>query len=504
MSPRMEADDGEGTEACDRDGRVRVKVVSVVRLQLLALCAAVSFGCGEHAGEEPEPQARLNVLLVTVDTLRADHLGCYGSVLGLTPNIDALAARGLRFGATYSPAPFTLPAVGALMTGRYPEALGLSNNLSRIPVGTTTLAVRARDAGYTTAAVVSNPVLSPRSRLDDGFDTYDADIREPEASRSAVERGATATTDAAIAMLAQLDAAGAGQLDSNAARPFFLWVHYQDPHGPYTPPDGMREQYLAAARAAPDGQRKLRKLDGWRGQGGIPAYQYIPRKRDAGWYRAGYAAEIRHVDEELGRLVDTLGRSGVLAQTLVVFTADHGEALGERDYWFAHGEHLDDAAVRVPLLFAGPGVESDVRSETVSLIDVFATLSSVFGLPPGADGAGIDLLAHDSVDADRAVYTSTNKAAASHVKRAIVSAGFKLVRESGPEGPREALYRLPDEQADLASALTEQRLALSQRLDALTPRLERRAAPLAPTDRERDALEALGYVVGGADTWEQQ
>jgi arylsulfatase A-like enzyme len=220
-----------------------------------------------------------------------------------------------------------------------------------------------------------------------------------------------------------------------ARAPFFLWVHYQDPHGPYKPPAGLRERYLAPARAASDGRRELEKLDGWRGLGGIPAYQFIAPEREAGWYRAGYAGEIRHVDDELGRLLDALDRTGRLATTLVVFAADHGEGLGERDYWFAHGEYLDDPAVHVPLILRGPGIAPGVRDEPVSLVDVFATVSEFLALPDRAESdgraPGIDLLSTRTADRSRAVYASTNKSAASRPRRAIVADGWKLVRDGG-------------------------------------------------------------------------
>lgn len=429
-----------------------------------------------------------NLLLITVDTLRADHLGCYGSVLDLSPQIDALAAESTRFLRAYSPAPFTLPAVGALMTGRYPETIGLRHNLSRVPKGTSTLAAELQGHGFETGAVVSNPVLAARSHLDRGFAHYDAEFPETEANREASERGATATTDAALEMLGRLGG-------EPAPAPFFLWVHYQDPHGPYTPPEKLRDRYLEDARRAPDGRRSLPALEGWRGPGGIPAYQFIAPHQEAAWYRAGYAGEVRHVDDEVGRLLGAVSAAGLYDDTVVVFTADHGEALGERDYWFAHGEHLDDAAVRVPLIVRIPGAPAAQREDAVSLVDVVPTVAALLGLSFAEPLAGVNLFAAEARDAGRAVYTSTNESASSRVRRAIVADGFKLVREFSKEGQREQLFRLPNERADLASEHAERRIELARRLDASGPRPLHAAKSAPAASREEiERLRALGYV----------
>jgi arylsulfatase len=463
-------------------------------LACLLAWASAWLGCGDMGpGPATEaPPAAAHLLLVTVDTLRADHLGCYGGTLDLTPQIDALAAESVRFTAAYSPAPFTLPAVGALMTGRYPEAVGLRHNLSRLSPGMSTLAAQLRERGFETAAVVSNPVLAARSRLDRGFDRYDAAVQERETNRAAAERGARATTDAALEVLSQL---GAGR---ESPAPFFLWVHYQDPHGPYTPPGALRESYLEAARMAPDGARELPALAGWRGQGGIPAYQFLTPRREAAWYRAGYAGEVRHVDDEVGRLLRGLRERGLSNQTTIVFTADHGEALGERDYWFAHGEHLDDPAIRVPLLVRAPGLAPGRRDETASLVDVLPTVSGLLGSSLDLTGVGVDLFSTAARERGRAVYASTNEFASSRALRAIVADGFKLVRDVTGESRTERLFRLPDEQTDLGMRDPQRRGALSDALDVLTPQARRHegaGSDPAPTAAEIEQLRALGYVV---------
>ncbi len=302
---------------------------------LLALC--VAWGCWS---------APPDVLLVTVDTLRADHLGAYGSRLGLTPRLDALASESVVFERAYAPSSYTLPSMVALLTGRWPEEAGVDYNTHRLG-DVETLAERLHASGWRTGAVVSNYVLGPRSGLQRGFEHYDVELDARERVRGLLERTARGTTDAALSMLDRLLEA--------PRRPVFLWIHYQDPHGPYTPPPGFRERQLPAARREPGGRRRL-PVAGEDGFGGIPPYQLLPGGRgEVGFYRAGYRGEIAHVDEQIGRLLDgvaaRVGRGGVS----LVFAADHGEALGESDLWFAHGERLIEPLVRVPLWvrFAG-------------------------------------------------------------------------------------------------------------------------------------------------------
>ena len=298
-------------------------------------------------GEVPESGPRL-LLLLTVDTLRADHLGAYGSERSLTPNLDALAAESLVFDIAYAPAPFTVPSLVALHTGRYPQELGLQINLSKLPSDVETLAEILRERGWKTAAVVSNVVLRARSDLARGFEIYDDTMLQTEAVRRWPERIAASTTDAALRIveLWRNDPEASGQ-------PLLLWVHFQDPHGPYTPPDGWRERFTDLERRL-GGTRRLPEVASSHGEGGIPHYQRIGEADEVAFYHAGYDAEIAYMDQEVGRLLDRLRDQSLLSS--VVFAADHGEAMGEHDFWFAHGHHLTDEAVRVPLFLHMPGL----------------------------------------------------------------------------------------------------------------------------------------------------
>jgi arylsulfatase len=449
----------------------------------LRAAAALLLALGLGGCGAPEPPRHL--VLISVDTLRADHLGCYGSPRGLSPAIDALASRSQRFTRAYAPAPITLPSLAALLTGRYPDELGVRSNLAVLPEDVPTLATRLRREGWRTGAVVSNFVLRERTRLDAGFERYDAQLPEVEARRGTPERTAAPTTDAALAMLRELLAGPEARV--------FLWVHYQDPHGPYTPPEALRAAELGRERLAPDGRRELRVSTRWRGQGAIPSYQYLPPHREAAYYRAGYAGEVRHLDREVGRLLEGLDAQGVLAHSVVVFTADHGESLGEDDYWFAHGERLSDASVRVPLLIFVPGLRGATHARSASLVDVLPTLAARFGFALAGDLRGVDLLARDGGEDERAVFFRT-LAGASRARSGVVQAGYKLIRSPGAAGIEEQLFRLPDESVDLAGDAPERARALAQRLETGAPGAADAASEPPLSAAEREALRSLGYV----------
>lgn len=454
-----------------------------VALRFCVAGLAISLAaCGEP---------RTNLLLITVDTLRMDHLGVYGETRDVTPQLDDFARDAVVFDLAFAPAPFTRPSVAAMLTGHDPATIGVVSNAHPFRGSVETLATGLWGAGFQTAAVVSNAVLKPRSGLSRGFEAYDADMREQERTRGAPERSAEPTTDAAIQ---QLDRAG-----REPERPFFLWVHYQDPHGPYTPPSTLRERFLGPEARRPGDPPQLPVSDNGRSLGAIPLYQYIEEQRDPAFYRAGYAAEIRYADAQIGRLLAELRARGLDRRTLVVFASDHGESLGEDDYWFAHGEYLSDVLVRIPLLIRGPGLEPSRRADAASLLDILPTVFGQLGLSPPGDLPGRDLFADDASSRSSVVHLSTFDES-SVPRRGVVAEGFKYVRSEGAE-PSEDLRALdptarsgPRDEAGQRTALRE--LVLTRGRD-----VERAPAPPAPslTETERRTLEALGYLVRGSD-----
>jgi arylsulfatase len=454
--------------------------VRPVRYAATLLGAVLVLSCGDGG------DGRRDLLLVTVDTLRADRLGAYGSGLGLSPHLDELASESLVFSHAFSTASYTLPAVISLLTGRLPDELGIRANVSVFRGDVPTLATRLWNQGWSTGAVVSNAILKRRVGIHAGFERYDDALPQWERNRSVPERIAADTTDAALAMLESLHAEGDG--------PVFLWIHYQDPHGPYAPPPGYRERYLEPERRAPDGARRLPIDESQVGDAGIPAYQRIGDEREVGFYRAGYDGEIRYVDEEVGRLLRSVRERELMDEPVVVFTADHGEGLGEDDYWFAHGEYLTDPIVRVPLFVRAPGLAPARRDDVASLIDLVPTITRLVGADPPVGYPGRDLLAPGaSSESSRALLTTGR---ISKVPReGLVSGGYHYLVSLTESGPRERLFRVgrPDreigsERGDLLDALRAEHLELKQRHRAGSEELR------ALEPEELRQLEALGYL----------
>lgn len=352
---------------------------------LLALLALLATSCSEPEAPPPVTKAELprdasfgvardfNVLVVTFDTVRADAIGCYGDPRALTPNVDRLASRGVRFARAIAPAPTTLPSHSTLFTGLDPLSHGVHNNGTfRLEDERTTLAEVLRSQGYRTGAVIGAFVLEARYGLAQGFEDYEDELHEDGAAKGAahfVERDARTVTDRALAWLAKRD-----------ERPFFLWTHYFDAHLPYLAP----EEYL---RGKP--RRDVRG----------------PWDPEAN--RRDYLAEVTYADHELGRLLDALGEQ-TLARTLVVFTADHGEGLGEHGE-YTHSRLIYEGSLRVPLVFSSPALfpAPRIASDRIAgLVDVMPTVLGLLGIDPPRGLDGIGLFAA-SADPARAIYSES-------------------------------------------------------------------------------------------------
>jgi len=426
------------------------------------------------------------LLLISVDTLRADRLGAHGSPLGATPNLDRLAAESIVFTAAFAPSAHTLPSLTGLMTGRYPEEIGVRNNESAVASSVPTLASALREAGWRTHAVVSNWVLRRSSGLDAGFDSYDDTFPQLEATRPMPERIAADTTTAALKAIQTCRAEPGARC--------FVWVHYQDPHGPYQPPQELRERFLEHERRAQDGRRNLPLLDDFSGIGGIPNYQALEGEQEIAFYRAGYDGEVAYLDREVGRLLAGLGED--VERAIVVFSADHGESLGEHDLWFAHGEHLTDVQVRIPIWLRVPGRPPERRGDVASLLDLNATLRALAtGAAPDPAARGRDLLASGAAEGASSVYLAT--LGGSRERRyGWIEDGYKFVLLYRDDVWQGQLYRLGDDDVDLAAPAPQLAAALRERIAEFRERMPQvepvvRAEPLSEDDRAN--LRALGY-----------
>jgi arylsulfatase A-like enzyme len=496
-----------------------------------ACCASLASlfvlgGCSE------EP-ARDNVLLVVVDTLRADHLSCYGYERETSPCIDRLASNGILFTHAESPRAKTTPAVTSLLTGLYPHDHGVRDLTTPLRREVPTLAGVLREHGWRTAAIVGNYVLRDElSGLARDFDTW---IEELPTTRGVPpddvpERTADSITDGAIELLREL-----ARPEQGAARPWFLWLHYMDPHGLYEPPSEHAIFHATTSAPIDDheaaaGEPPLRVATY-----NVPAEAWLPDGRiDAAPVVDRYDGEIHFADAEIGRLLDRLRDTGALEHTWVVLVADHGESLGERRYWFEHGAYAHEATCRVPLIVHAPLALRDrpapgVRESDLALADLGPTLLELLGqgeLPAaGSDVrgrsraallAGDDERAHpvfcEKVDAQTEAHAVQTKA----VRIGDWKLAQRLVAEEAGKGEplhlrllSEELYDLSRDKAeahDLSAAapadapLDELREALAAfvRADRALPELDRsldeRARALQSEDPETARrLRALGY-----------
>jgi arylsulfatase len=450
-------------------GRRGARLATAAALALLALGA----GIGLHAASRPAA-GTTNVVLITIDTLRPDHLGAYGYPRPTSPHLDALAAESRVFHHAYSHGPATVIAVPALLTGRHPRES--CDGVGGVAPAVHTIAERLRDAGYRTGAVVSNSVLGPHYRgFSEGFEHYDARLDVPERARPTMERLAPNTATAALEWI-----------DATRDRPVFLWVHFQDPHGPYDPPAEHARLFVTDR---PSGA-VLPVNDGVGGFGGIPRYQFLDGRRDAGGYIDRYDAEIHFADEHVGRLIDGLRQRRVLDDAIVVVSSDHGEALGENGYYFTHGEDLQPVLLRVPLIVFDTRTRARGRvGAIVQHMDVAPTVLRRVGVATGGL-PGRDLLAPEIEDA-----IVLSELLGKNYRSSLISRGVQLLHEPARRDMRvvEGDVRLPPPapRADADRDVARLRAA-SLRLGAPGRPLDTLPAQL--TGPEREALAALGYV----------
>lgn len=321
-----------------------------------------------HRVEMP-PTSGPHVLLISVDTLRADHMGLYGYRRPTTPRIDQFAKTSRVFDRAYATAPFTPPSVVSMLTGRYPYNHRVRMFWQRVTAENITIADHLRRIGYQTAAVVSNVVLSDDAcGLGVRFEHYDDRVSEPEPRRPHMrERRAAGTTDAAITWLT-------GARDAN--KPSFLWVHYNDPHGPYTPPDDAPVDFT---HDEPKFIAEDQLLDYVKEPDLLDGFEYVDR----------YDEEIAYVDREIGRLLDAYTSIGLADDALIILTADHGEQMmdGER-FFFCHGYNVYESVIHIPLLVRFKSIPVRRVAQPVSIVDVMPTILDVVGLPipGGLDG----------------------------------------------------------------------------------------------------------------------
>ena len=447
---------------------------------LLAVPLSLS-GCSREQSVKPA-DGRRNVLLVIVDTLRVDKLGCYGSTLGATPRIDELAASGVRFEHAYSHAPWTLPACASILTSLYPPQHGAGGhlpNFRRLPESVQTVAECFRAAGFATAAVINVDFLHKPFGMTQGFDHVDFEAYE----NNTQVRPARATTDATL-----------NWLRSRSGQPFLLLVHYFDPHLVYAPPPEYRRRL-----AGPQDRDDSGWVFGTREQ--IVAYRRgLVQFDDATIRRAEhlYDGEVAYTDHEVGRLLDGLVPLGLADTTIVALTADHGEEFLDHG-GFEHGHTLYDELVHVPLIIRAAGQpRGQSVPEIVAHVDLVPTLCDLAGVAQDPMFAGKSLvgLMAGQPGHDRPVVFEGNFWGPP--LRGWLQGGYKLILR--PDAPAQLfdLANDPHELHDLAETdptrvkqMTSD-LELAYKGMSAHLKAERSAATLSPEELAR--LRALGYA----------
>ncbi len=338
----------------------------------------VSVICLGSCGEEPGPDrganpgevvAPWNVVLISIDSLRADHLSCYGYRRPTSPAIDALAEEGILFENANSQAPWTLPAHASLLTSRYPRTHQVTSRTRRLAPGTPTLAARLQEQGYSTHAVVSGPFMHSQFGMNQGFDHYDDELARLEHRQSHEVVTSPSIHDKTVRIL------------EDVRPPFFLFLHYWDVHYDYIPPAPYDTMFSENSRSTMTSHRFISN----------PAICEDMKPRDLRHLIALYDGEIAWVDAHIGKLVEELRRGGWWDRTLLVLTSDHG------DEFFEHGEKghqhsLYQELIHVPLIVRVPEGPRGMRlRERVQLIDVMPTVLGWLDVPVSSALQGIDV-----------------------------------------------------------------------------------------------------------------
>jgi len=452
----------------------RLRPVALALVAALLAFVAVGLWLLERVRYPPQvprgSAAGSNVLLITIDTLRADRVGAYGNRLGLTPTLDRLADSGIRFESAYTPVPMTLPAHASILTGLEPFAHGIRNNTASGLGQTPTLATMLKSAGYRTGAFVGALVLNAGFGLDRDFDVYDdrfgrggdaADVPMAERPADRVIRPATDWILRGASATGSADPASNG---SFRARPWFAWIHLYDPHAPYQAPADYRVG------------------------------------------RTPYDAEVAYTDAMIGRGLDLLRAAGQLDRTIVLVVADHGEALGEHGE-ASHGLFAYESTLRVPMIVTAPGIRAQAVRTPVASMDLVPTVLDLLGIaiPSGLDGRSL-LAARDPGTRDpRALYLEALDANLTRgwaPLTGVMVDGWKFIELPIPE-----LYDLehdPGEMHNLAARERERSRVLQARLkDMVSGRRPAETARALIDAETSQRLTSLGYL-SSVDTTENR
>jgi len=432
-----------------------------------------------------EASGRPNVLVVLVDTLRADHLSCYGYSRPTSPCLDALARESALYERVISQAPWTWPATASIFTSLYPNAHGVvSADRCYLRESIVTLAELFQDAGYTTWGISANSLICRAQNFHQGFEIFHELFHEP----------ADRITDEFL-----------GWLPEASNRVFFAYLHYLDPHHPYDPPEAARRA-IAPELFGPDATETLRRIETGKGGRAIQALE-----RDKEHVIALYDGEIRHWDTQFGRIVEALRSRGLLDKTVIVVTSDHGEELWEHGH-LGHAKTLYQEVLHVPLVLHARGMVRPGRiaslAETTDILPTLCALAAVDG-PPGISGRVLPGVkdASSPPARDRA-FASTSLAWRGAAGRrlidqeAILTGSMKLIRSQVDEGSDDRRYELfdlaedPGEHSELSAAERGELLGMRTELERWIAEhpLDRTVPRTLLSEALRGRLRALGYL----------
>ncbi len=429
-------------------------------LLMLVVCAEAVNPPGKAASKPATPAATSpNVILITLDTTRADRMGFLGSDRGLTPNLDDLAKQGVVFTRAYSHVPLTPPSHATILTGTYPQFNHVNDFGKRLPANVPYLPEILRKRGYQTAAFVSSVILDPvegsGQGFDRGFDKYDAGFhrrRLREDRYQSIERRAD-----------QVVARALDWLDKHPHGPFFVWLHFYDAHDPYDPPEPFKTKYA----------------------------------------NAPYDGEIASVDAAVGKFLSQLRSGGRYENSIIAVMADHGEALGEHGET-AHGVFLYDETIHVPLVFKLPKEKSAGKrvDRRVVLVDVTPTILQTVGSAIPKPMQGESLVPEMTADEPVKTPEQTAFAETDYPRRAFGWSSLRALRTGKylfVEAPRRELYDQtvdPNAKHDLAASSTAVTDTLTSQIDAFRQKTSSTEAEAkTPVDPEaQEKLNALGYV----------
>src|SRR5918999_5591855 len=473
-----------------------LKLSKILLISLFGvLLAAGCQGKGEKVGSKStvaglHPPRR--VFLITVDTLRADHMSLYGYPRATTPALDRLAATGVTFDRAICQWPKTGSSFASMFTGLYPHTTGLTHKAAlRIPEPYLTLPELFQESGYETFAVISNAVLAARFDWDAGFDDFaqtwgSGEFPDnPRAFRPLAS--APRVNELAVPLLRK---------HARADR-LFAWIHYSDPHAPYILPGSTPNPFVGDAVFRGPGDRPLPAR--------VAKEYTLEERKDLKYYVAQYDANVLVTDQHFEKLLEEMRSLGLLEDSLIIFAADHGESLGEYNSWFEHGPLPYNTTAHVPLVFVMNGLPAGRRIDRpVELVDLYPTLRELIAADrevPGLEGHSLWSLLRDGEPQQAANFRQAFSAAGRRpsLYSSVQESTWKLVLNAGGRRSRTAglelydLTRDPLETRNLAAAKPEEVRRLRRDLAAWM----RQARALGDEEEDPETgreLRALGYV----------